>query len=220
MQKITRSFYTRADLWAQIEEIASAQGVAISTVISRAIHEYLQKDFTRGSWDTLPDDDWYDEQRFYTYSQDKKGHSSIAKFALPKNIAGGIKKLVDSGNIPELRSAADFYRNAIFHWARKVNQWVEDGEFVSELSWQQLRADDETIEATQADFEDWVGGMKKNMDRFLREKDYAYMENYINVREQASSHVPERHRAEYDQLVAGYKEKLGLAREGKLSYLD
>ena len=101
MGNFTRSFYSRPELWHRIEEIASAEGVSVSAVINRAVHEYLQRDFTRSSWDTMPDDEWYDERRFYTYSQDKKGHSVTAKFAIPKNVAGGIRRLVDSGSIPE-----------------------------------------------------------------------------------------------------------------------
>ncbi len=218
--KVTKSFYTQSDIWGQLEEIASASGTSVSSVIARAIHEYLQHDFTRSSWDTMPEDDWYDEQRFYTYSQDKKGHSVTARFAIPKNVAGGIKRLVDSGYIPELRSAADFYRNAIFHWSRKVAQWVDDGELLDEMSWHQLQMEDATIRQTERDFENLIEGMRGNLDQFLQAKDYAYMETYMAHREEASAVIPEKFQAEYLKLLAMYRERLAMAKDGKLTYLD
>jgi len=219
MGRFTRSFYSRPELWQRIEEVASAEGVSVSAVINRSLHEYLQRDFTRSSWDTMPDDEWYDERRFYTYSQDKKGHSVTARFAIPKNVAGGIKRLVDSGSIPELRSVSDFYRNAIFHWTRKVTQWVEDGELLNEVNLQQLAMEDDTIIQAERDFETLLEGMKVVMDRFLHGKDYAYMETYLTHRENVSSVVQEKYRAEYLKLLAQYREKLGLAKEGKLGFL-
>lgn len=220
MGKLTRSFYTQSELWAQLEEIASAQGVAVSTIINRAIHEYLQRDFTRSSWDTMPEDDWYDERRFYTYSQDKKGHSVTARFAIPKNVAGGIKRLVDSGTIPEIRSVSDFYRNAIFHWTRKVSQWVDDGELLSEMSWHQLQLEDETIRQSRRDFDSLIEGMRANMDEFLREKDHSYMDTYLHQREQAASNIPEKYRDDYMRVLGVYRQKLDLAREGKLAFME
>jgi hypothetical protein len=220
MSKVTKSFYTRTDLWTQIEETASAEGVSASAVISRAVHEFMQRDWTRSSWDTQPDDEWYDERRFYTYSQDKKGHSVTVHFAIPKNMAGAVKRIVDSGSIPELRSAADFYRNAIFHWARKVAQWVEDDEFLEESSWHQLRMEDDTIRQASDDFQELMIGMKGLLDSFLVTKDYTFMESYLTRRDQASSIIPEKFRAEYLAIVDSYRERLDLAREGKLSYLE
>jgi hypothetical protein len=220
MGKFTRSFYTRPELWKQIEEMASAQGVAISAVVNRAIHEYLQRDFTKSSWDTMPEDDWYDERRFYTYSQDKKGHSVTARFAIPKNVAGGIKRLVDSGAIPEIRSVADFYRNAIFHWTRKVATWVDDGELVSEMSWHQLQLEDDTIKQTRLDFENLLDGMRANMEEFLREKDLAYMETYLSQRENAATYVPQKYRDDYMNVLRHYREKLGLVKGGQVAFLD
>ncbi len=220
MKKLTKSFYTRADIWGQVEDIASAEGVSISAVISRAIHEYLQRDFTKSSWDTLPDDDWYDERRFYTYSQDKKGHSVQARFAIPKNVAGGIRRVVDSGAIPEIRSVSDFYRNAIFHWTRKVAQWIDDGDLVSETSWHTLQLEDETIRQSRVDFDDLISGMKSNLDEFLMEGDYAYMDTYLKQRINAATFVPEKFRADFLKLIEEYQEKLELAKTGKLAYIE
>ncbi len=220
MGKFTRSFYTKPEIWRQVEDIASAEGVSISAVVSRAIHEYLQRDFTKSSWDTMPDDEWYDEQRFYTYSQDKKGHSVIARFAIPKNVAGGIKRVVDSGAIPEIRSAADFYRNAIFHWSRRVAQWIDDGDLMAELSWHQLRLEDETIVQARLDFEDLEDGMRTNLDEFLREGELSYMETYLKQRVSASSLIPEKFRDDYMTIIEEYQVKLKAVKDGNLKFLD
>ena len=220
MGKFTRSFYTKPEVWRQVEDIASAEGVSISAVVSRAIHEYLQRDFTKSSWDTMPDDEWYDEQRFYTYSQDKKGHSVIARFAIPKNVAGGIKRVVDSGAIPEIRSSADFYRNAIFHWSRRVAQWIDDGDLMAELSWHQLRLEDETIVQARLDFEDLEDGMRANLDEFLREGDWSYMETYLRQRVSASAIIPEKFREDYMAIIEEYQTKLKAVKDGNLKFLD
>ena len=213
MGNFTRSFYSRPELWHRIEEIASAEGVSVSAVINRSLHEYLQRDFTRSSWDTMPDDEWYDERRFYTYSQDKKGHSVTAKFAIPKNVAGGIRRLVDSGSIPELRSVADYYRNAIFHWTRKVSQWVDDGELLNEVNLHYLQMEDDTIMQTEKDFESLIVGMKQVMDTFLASEDWTYMETYLEHRQNVSSVVQEKFRAEYLDVLGQYQEKLEAARD-------
>ncbi len=218
--KVTKSFYTSSEIWTQLEDIASADGVSVSNVISRSIHEYLQKDFLRSSWDTLPEDNWYDERRFYTYSQDKKGHSVVARFSVPKNIAGHIKRIVDSGVIPELRSAADFYRNAIFHYSRKVGQWIDDGEVLTTLTWYELYLEDETMMQARKDYDAFIDSMTANLDEALREGDYKHLESYLNTRANRSALVPEKHRAEYMELIERYREKLKLVQDGKVTYLE
>lgn len=220
MPKVTKSFYTSPDVWGQLEDIASAQGVSVSAVITRAIHEYLQRDFTRSSWDTLPEDDWYDERRFYTYSQDKKGHSVTARFAIPKNVAGGIKRLVDSGSIPELRSVSDFYRNAIFHWSRRVGQWVDDDQLVSEINFHLLALEDETIRQSRKDFEALLQNMRANLDEFIQERAYDHMDTYLTRRRELATLVPEKYRSEFDDLIEEYRMKLGQAKRGKFAVLD
>ncbi len=217
---VNKSFYTSVDIWSQLEEIASSEGVSISNIISRSIHEYLQKDYLRSSWDTLPEDDWYDERRFYTYSQDKKGHSVTARFSVPKNIAGHIKRIVDSGVIPELRSAADFYRNAIFHYSRKVGQWIDDGEMLTELTWYELYLQDEAQMQARKDYDLFMETMQINMDQALKDGGFEHLEKYLIQREAMSSLIPEKHQEEYLALVASYKAKLKLVREGKVAYLE
>jgi len=218
--KVTKSFYTSSDIWTQLEDIASAEGGSVSQVISRAIHEFLQKDFLRSSWDTLPEDNWYDERRFYTYSQDKRGHSVTARFAIPKNIAGHIKRIVDSGVIPELKSAADFYRNAIFHYSRKVGQWIDDGEVLTTLTWYVMYLEDETQMQARKDYDTFLETMKANLDEALLEKDYKHLETYLNQRASQSALIPEKHRQGYLDLIDAYRERLQLIEDGKVTYLE
>lgn len=218
--KVTKSFYTSSEIWTQLEDMASAEGGSVSQIISRAIHEHLQKDFLRSSWDTLPEDNWYDERRFYTYSQDKRGHSVTARFAIPKNIAGHIKRIVDSGVIPELRSAADFYRNAIFHYSRKVGQWIDDGEVLTTLTWYELFLEDETQMQARKDYDAFLETMKTNIDEALAEKDYRHLEAYLNQRAAQSALIPEKHRQEYVELIEKYRERVQLIEDGKLTYLE
>ena len=217
---VNKSFYTSLDIWGQLEEVASSEGVSISNIISRSIHEYLQKDFLRSSWDTLPEDDWYDERRFYTYSQDKKGHSVTARFSVPKNIAGHIKRIVDSGVIPELRSAADFYRNAIFHYSRKVGQWIDDGEMLTELTWYELYLQYEAMMQARKDYDLFIETMQTNMDQALKDGGFEHLDKYLIQREAMSSLMPEKHQGEYLEMIARYKEKLAMVRQGKVAYLE
>ena len=123
------------------------------------------------------------------------------------------------GRYLNLRSVADYYRNAIFHWTRKVSQWVDDDELMNEVNLHYLAMEDDTIMQTEKDFESLILGMRQVMDTFLQSEDWTYMETYLEHRQNVSSVVQEKFRDEYLDVLGQYQQKLELARSGKMKFL-
>lgn len=60
-------------------------------------------------------DSTYDRDRFYTASRNKKGFGTTVRVLLPPELLAQIGLMTQSNSFPELRTQADFLRDAIVH---------------------------------------------------------------------------------------------------------
>ena len=153
MRRKTHSFSTTEDLWEEVAQTAAKEHASQSSIISRALQQYFAAKVVRSSWDTDEESAWYNPRKFYTFSEDKKGHSIQIRLWIPKNLAGQIGRVVNSGQIPEYRSPQDFYRDSLFHRAHEVAEWLDDGELKAETGLSILLAEEDAIKQMKRDAE-------------------------------------------------------------------
>ncbi len=211
-----RSFSTTNELWQEVTQAASREHVSQSAIISRALVQFFATKIQRSSWDTEDESSWYDIKKFFTYSEDKKGHSIQIRLWVPKNLAGQIGRVANSGQIPEYRSPQDFYRDALVHRAHVIAEWLDDGELKAEVGMLSMLAEEETIAQIKRDAENLIEATKENLEEAWSNGDYEWLEEHVNGRIDKASSVPEQFRAEYLELLKMYKSRLQQANEGKI----
>lgn len=69
----------------------------------------------------------YSPDKFYTASRNKKGFTSTVRQSVPPEVLAHIGELVASRTVPEYRTSADFFRDAIVHRLHYVTGLMEAG---------------------------------------------------------------------------------------------
>lgn len=220
MGREVQSFSTTEDLKAEIHAAARREGVSQSEIINRALTQHFASKITRSSWDTDDVDSWYDEKKFYVSSQDKNGHSAYLRVWVPKNMAGQIGRVVNSGEIPEYRSAQDFYRDALLHRAHKVAQWIDNEELKAESGLHMMLSEEEKIRQMKQDVDVLIEQTKENFQTAWDRGDYDWLEQRIGERMEKVSSLPENLREDYVNLLEIFAGKLKEVRKGRVRHIQ
>lgn len=216
MARIIKSFSTSQEMAELIDEAARTEGVSMSQVINRALQQWQQTKVQRDAWGTTDGQEWYDPRKFFTATEDRNGHSAQIRTWVPKNLAGQVARIVNSGMIPELRSSADFFRDAIFHRSKQVARWLDDGELLNEVDLHMMLADELAIVQKQRDVDALVLAMKTNLSQAMSRGDWEWLEGYVDDREVKGAGIPHQLRGPYDDLLSEYKKELRRAkRDGR-----
>lgn len=218
-QRKVTSFAPTTELHDEIQAAARREQVSQNTIINRALEQYFSTKVARSSWDTEEESGWYDENKFYVYSQDKQGHSHYARIWIPKNLAGLIGRVVNSEQIPEYRSSQDFYRDALFHRAHKVAQWIDDGALKGEIGVLTLKAEEETINRMKKDAAELIEITRQNLQEAWDNGEYEWLDEWIRTRMERVSAIPETHRGEYAELLKTFAVRLKEAKKGRVGSL-
>lgn len=216
----TTSFTITDELLDEIQSAARREQVSQTTIITRALTQFFSTKVARSSWDTEEESGWYDEKKFYVYSQDKKGHSHYARIWIPKNLAGLIGRVVNSEQIPEYRSSQDFYRDALFHRAHKIAEWIDNEELKGEVGVLTLKAEEEAINRMKKDAEELIEVVEQNLREAWDNGEYEWLESHIATRMDRASVIPETHRGQYMGVLRDYAEKLKEVKRGRVGNLS
>ena len=218
MSRDTRvtSFSIIKSLYEEVQAASKREQVSQATILNRALSQYFSTKIARSSWDTEDADDWYDEKKFYVHSQDSHGHSHYARIWIPKNVAGLIGRVVNSGQVSEYRSTQDFYRDAMLHRAHRVAQWIDDEELEAEAGVLAMASEEESIERAKKDAEDLIEKIRVNLQAAWENREYEWMEDHIAKRFDQASMLPETHRQAYVDMLKEYLARLGDERVGKV----
>lgn len=213
-----RSWSTTDEFYEQITEEAAKDGMSVSHLVTTAVREYLgRQDAPVSSYETADDDDdFYMVRKFYTYSEDKRGHSETVRVALPKNLAGQLSRICKSGQVPELRTLNDAIRNATFHFSRQLAKWVDDGELKAEIDLQMVIAEEEMIRQRKADSEEYFAVVKGNIEDALARRDYGFIRQYLDSRRERSNILPESFRAPFEEMLDHYEDRLDSELKGQM----
>ena len=206
--RTNKSISTTETIWEQVRDAAHKQGISQSAVVNKALEQMFSMKIKRTSWETQDQDSWYDPQSFYTFSEDRKGHSAQLRIWVPKNLAGQISRIVNSGEIPELRSPQDFYRDAMFHRAHQVAQWIDDGELKKEVGISILQAEEDAIRQAHQDSIALIESTRQNLKAAFDRGDYEWMKGHIQSRLEMSGSIPELYRGDYERVLHEYLEEV------------
>lgn len=194
--------------WEQVEEEARASSQSVSGTIVNIVSNYFRSKITRlSSWDT-DDEEWYDENKFYTYSQDKYGHSAKVEVTIPKHIAGEVKGIIDAGKIPELRTTQDFYRNAIRHEAHRIGKMIQDEGLIEAAHLMTVQDDLMHEQVIATDAQKMMADARNLLDEALMLGHYDFIEGKLVSLWKASTSVNERFRSAYMQMLRDYRKNL------------
>lgn len=204
-----RSITATDSLWSQVEEEAARTGQSRSDIVIQAVSQYFRSKIDRhSSWDTDDSDAWYDETKFYTFSQDKYGHSATIQVTIPKMVAGEIAGLVDSGKIPELRTAQDFYRNAIRHQAYRTGKMIQEERLMTSSHQMTLLDRVATSQAAATEYDELESRIRDLLDEEIIRGHLAYVREELDEYWRAVSDINERFRERYVDLLREYEDRL------------
>lgn len=207
------SFSATDELWEQVKEEAAQYGTSVSSVIIEALAAHFQsKVVRRSSWDTDDEAGWYDESRFYTFSQDKQGHSAKAEINIPKNVAAEVAGIVDSRAFPQLRTIQDFYRNAIRHWAYRTGKMLNNGSVIEAVHLMTIQDQIATDQAETQETLALIATVEESIEAAIGLGHISFAEHRLKFLWDASSSVSERFRAEYIETLKDLQTKVRKAK--------
>jgi len=206
--KVTTSFQCSPNMKRQLEEVSSREGVSQQEVVQRALREHFDK-VDRRAWGTLDDDEHYDPHRRYTFGSDQKGHSSEIRVQIPKPLRGEIQQLVESGIIPEYRTAQHVARDALYHKVKQLAQQIDNEELDRAVDLSMLISDEEQVKAKDQEAKAFIAMVTDNLKSLMVQayetNDYARVREYLVDRSGKAEVVPEAHRAEYENVLKEHR---------------
>lgn len=204
-------------LWDQVEQEAASSGQSLSQIVVEAISIYFRSRAVRASsWDTDESDDWYNEDKFYTFSQDKHGHSAKVDVTIPKMVAGEVAGIIDSGSIPELRTPQDFYRNAIRHQAYRTGKLLREGGLVDAAHQMTVLDRVATQQAIATEYLELEARIVDLLDEELMHSHYDFVESELKEYWKMASSINERFRSQYMELLRHYGTLLEETRQSQI----
>lgn len=213
--RVSKSYSTSPETARAIEDLAASRGESVSSVINEAIGNMLRSKVERDSWGTVDPSDAYDPFRFYTGSEDKRGHSAMMRFNVPKNIMGQIKAVIDDGSIPEYRSLSDFGRDAVVHRARQVAQWLDNEQLTSAIDLYLMIENHEKLIQSRKDTEHLLDLARTNFENAMSKHKWDWIEAELSDMGDRTDMIPEQSRDEYVDFLTDWKERLEMRRPAR-----
>ncbi len=205
-RKITTSFQIPQLWYDRVESEASRLSTSRTNVYMRALAAYFEA-FSKGSWEVENDD--YDPTRFYTKSEDAKGHSYHARVNIPKPLAGEIAELISSGAVPQYRSVADVIRDAVYHRVKQISRLIDDGKLEQGADMAMLLSEEIQLEEEAVHAEQLIDAMRNNINRMFQQGTKPdTIKRVLAEREDKANNVAESYRAKYLEVIADFKERL------------
>lgn len=209
----TTSFRIPTYWFEKVKEEAKLRDESISAIYLRALTQYFGT-FDNESWSTVDDADFYDRSRFYTHSEDKKGHSFHLRANIPKPLGGELGSLVQSGMVPAYRSVGDIVRDAVFHRIKEVTAMIDAGEVEQAVDMAMLHSEELRIMAEAQQADELIESLRANASAmFSRDGDRTRLKRYLAQRKEISDSIPEPYRNDYLAAIADFEQRL--AKEDK-----
>lgn len=204
-----RSLSMPDSVYEQIEEEAASTGRSISSVVVGIISTYFRtKIIRRSAWETDDEEGWYSPNHFYTYSQDKFGHSAKIDVTIPKHVAGEIRGIIDSGRIPELRTVQDFLRNAVRHETHRIGKMIEDNELIEAAHTMTISDQIAHEQAVATETQKLIGDISNLLDESIALGHLSYADEKLKDLWKGASAINERFREVYMNTLKDYGEVL------------
>ena len=204
----TTSFRIPTYWFDKVQEEAQNRDESLSAIYLRALTQYFGT-FDNESWATVDDAEFYDRSRFYTHSEDKKGHSFHLRANIPKPLGGELGALVQSGMVPAYRSVGDIVRDAVYHRVKEVSMMIDAGEVEQAVDMAMLHAEEVKLldEAQQA--EALIEALRANAQAmFSREGGQSRLKRYLAQRREIADSIPEPYRVDYLAAIDDFDQRI------------
>jgi len=204
----TTSFRIPTYWYNMAREEARRLDVSLSSVYLRALTTYFGT-FDNQSWDTIDDPDAYDPSRFYTHSEDRKGHSFHARANIPKPLAGELNSLVQSGMVPAYRSIGDIVRDALFHRTKQIARMIDNGELEQSVDMAMLLSEEMKLMDEAEHAQQLIEALRTNAQTMIaRDGDRERLKRYLAQRRETADSIPEQYRADYITAIEDYEKRI------------
>lgn len=205
----TTSFRIPTYWYNRVKEEARRLDISITQVYLRALTRYFDAFNTESSWETIDDPDAYSPSRFYTHSEDKKGHSFYVRAPIPKPLAGEINAIIQSGTVPQWRSMGDVVRDAVNHRVKYISKAIDNAELETAVDMAMLLADELRLmdEAEQA--QELIEAVRLNAQAMIaRDATPARVKKYLAQRREVADMIPEPYRPDYLDAISELESRL------------
>ena len=202
----TTSFRITTYWFDKVKELAEKENVSMSAIYARALASFFDQRI-ESSWETV-DGEFYDPDRFYTHSEDKKGHSFHLRAPIPKPFAGEIHALIKSGAVPQYRSLGDVVRDALYHRVKQVSRMIDDGTLESSVDMAMLLAEEIQLQDEAETAEHLIDAMHVNAQTMWTRQDYPRLKRYLAGRAEAADSLVEPYRTDYLDLINKFERML------------
>ena len=205
---VTSSFRIPTYWFDKVQAEAQRLDISLSQVYLRALTEYFDT-FDSESWSTVDDNDYYDPSRFYTHSEDRKGHSFHVRANIPKPLAGELSSLVQSGVVPAYRSIGDITRDAIYHRVKQVSQMVEGMELEQAVDMAMLLSEEMKLVDEAEHAEQLIDALRTNAQSMMtRDGNTTRLKRYLAQRRDIADSIPEPYRKDYLDAIVDYETRI------------
>ena len=212
---VTSSFRIPTYWFDKVQAEAQRLNISLSQVYLRALTEYFDT-FDSESWSTVDDKDYYDPSRFYTHSEDRKGHSFHVRANIPKPLAGELNSLVQSGMVPAYRSIGDITRDAIYHRVKQVGQMIEASELEQAVDMAMLLSEELKIVDEAAHAEQLIDVLRTNaQSMFAKDKNTTRLKRYLAQRREVLDSIPEPYRDDYLAAIMDFEARIAKTEKKK-----
>jgi len=205
----TTSFRIPVFLFNKCNEESERLGTSLSRIYLRALTQYFET-FSVESWATVDDQDAYDPTRFYTYSQDKKGHSVTIRVNIPKPLAGELSNLAKSGTVPAYRSTEDVVRDALYHRTKQIARMVDNGELEVSVDMAMLMSDEMQMMDESEHAEQLIDAVRTNAQTIYNRDggNVTRLKRYLAQRREMADSIPTPYRKDYLSAIEDYEKRI------------
>ena len=207
---VTSSFRIPIYLFQKVQDEAKRLDTSISQVYLRALSHYFQT-FNAETWATTEDAEVYEPSKFYTKSQDTKGHSTTMRANVPKPFAGEVASLVASRVVPAYRSVGDVVRDALYHRLKAISRMIDDGELEQSVDMAVLISEEKRIEEEVEESITLTSIMRSNAQNMLARGSLSQLRRYLAQRREHSTAIPESYRDDYLAAIADFENRIDRA---------
>ena len=197
--------------YKKAQDEARRLDISITQVYMRALTQYFE--FLKegeSSWDVIDDEDGYSLSRFYTRSEDKKGHSfQTPRVGIPKPLAGEINSLIQSGVVPPWRSIGDVIRDSLYHRLKWMGKAIDNAELEQTVDMAMLLAEEMQLMDEAEHVGELISAMRENAQGMIaRDATPARVKKYLAQRREIADQIPEAYRREYLEAVEDFEKRV------------
>jgi hypothetical protein len=206
-----RTTFVITEYWDDmVRREANRQGTTRSQIYLQAIAQFCEG-HGRGAatlGDAIDDAEVYDEQKFYTATQDKKGHSAQFRVNIPKHVAGEIASLVQSGRVPAYTSTEAVVRDGLYHRIKKVAMWVDNDELENAVDIAMMNSLEMSLVEREKQAEELLENIRSNIARMVGRGETDQLLAYLIEREAFVDSLPSPYREDLAEVIRDARKRV------------